>query len=159
MHLKRPSVVWLTALALVMTVVACAGGSGAGASPSPMAGQPTSGSAAGSGGQVVNVTLVDALRIEPAQIAVRAGQVDFVVTNTGTAEHEFFIGDEAAQAQHEKEMSQGGMAMDEPDGISVAPGATKTLSMFLSSAGILVGGCHVSGHYAAGMKTQITISG
>ena len=32
--------------------------------------------------------------------------VTFVVTNSGTTDHEFYLGDEDAQAEHEKEMTE-----------------------------------------------------
>lgn len=138
-------------------MVACSGSGGASPSalPSPLESAP----AAATGSQVVNVTVTDALRIEPAEIVVHTGEVDFVVTNSGAIEHEFFVGDEAAQAQHEQEMAKGGMPMDEPAGISVPPGATKTLRMIFPSVGATLAGCHVSGHYAGGMRAAITIGG
>ena len=69
----------------------------------------------------VEVTLTDALKIEPAAMAVPAGvPVTFVVTNTGAADHKFYLGDEQAQAEHEKEMAEmGGMTHDEPEGVVV----------------------------------------
>lgn len=40
--------------------------------------------------------------------------VTFVVTNTGSMDHEFYLGDEGAQAEHETKMqSMGGMGHDE----------------------------------------------
>jgi len=53
----------------------------------------------------------EAVRItfDPAQITVTEGEtVAFVVTNTGQAPHEFVIGDEAVQQEHEAEMIAGG---------------------------------------------------
>ena len=34
--------------------------------------------------------------------------VTFVVTNTGAIDHEFYLGDEDAQAEHEQEMTDDG---------------------------------------------------
>ena len=49
----------------------------------------------------VEVTLTDALAIELSSAVVPAGvPVTFVVTNTGKLEHELYLGDEAAQAEH-----------------------------------------------------------
>ncbi len=51
------------------------------------------------------------MRIEPAAITVRLGEpVTFVVTNVGVIDHEFYLGDEAAQVEHEAEMAGGAMA-------------------------------------------------
>ena len=92
-------------------------------------------------------------------MTVRAGvPVTFVVTNVGALEHEFYLGDEAAQAKHEQEMlSMGGMRHDEPEGIGVAPGKTKELTYTFASPGPMLAGCHVAGHYGAGMKSKITV--
>jgi uncharacterized cupredoxin-like copper-binding protein len=84
--------------------------------------------------------------------------VTFVVTNGGALEHEFFVGDEAAQADHDAEMlSSGGVLHDGATGIGVKPGETKELTLTLE-AGSTFAGCHVPGHYAGGMKTTITAS-
>jgi uncharacterized cupredoxin-like copper-binding protein len=86
--------------------------------------------------------------------------VTFVVTNAGALEHEFYVGDEAAQAAHEKEMSSmGGMGMSEdgPNGVGVKAGETKELTMTFTTPGSTITGCHVTGHYASGMKATITI--
>ena len=110
----------------------------------------------------IAVTLTDAFRIVPCGMTVRAGvPVTFVVTNAGGIVHEFFVGDEAAQAAHAEEMlSMGGASMhDEPDGIAVAPGETKELTHTFAAPGQYLGGCHVPGHYPAGMKTLITVTG
>jgi uncharacterized cupredoxin-like copper-binding protein len=99
------------------------------------------------------------MTIEPAEMSVPAGQpVTFVVTNVGTIEHEFFVGDEEEQQHHEAEMAaEGGMQHDEPNAISVEPGATEELTMTFPEAGTTLAGCHVPGHYPAGMKATIVI--
>ena len=109
----------------------------------------------------IEVTLTDMLKIEPAAMTVPAGQpVPFVVTNTGTVLHEFTLGDAADQEAHDREMmANGGMSMprDEPNAIGVEPGQTKELTVTFDTPGQTLAGCHVIGHYAAGMKAAITI--
>jgi uncharacterized cupredoxin-like copper-binding protein len=84
--------------------------------------------------------------------------VTFVVTNVGATDHEFYLGDERAQAEHEKAMvGMGGMTQDEPAGIGVKPGETKELTYTFAQAGPTLAGCHVAGHYGAGMEAQITV--
>jgi uncharacterized cupredoxin-like copper-binding protein len=51
----------------------------------------------------------------------------------------------------------GGMTHDEPEGIAVAPGETKELTFTFDAAGPFLAGCHVPGHYGAGMKADITV--
>jgi uncharacterized cupredoxin-like copper-binding protein len=108
----------------------------------------------------INVTLTDALRIEPSNMTVPSSvPVTFVVTNSGATDHEFFLGDEEAQAEHEVEMQQmGGMTHDEPTGIGVEPGQTKELTFTFPAPGQTLAGCHLAGHYAGGMRAAITIN-
>jgi len=169
----------LATLAVVaLLAAACSAASGTptwtfvpGASPAPAASSssaPTSGSAAASpvaspsaAAVRIEVTLTDALKIEPAAMTVPAGaSVTFVVKNTGTVLHEFTLGDEGEQMAHEQEMmASGGMSMpkDEPMAIGVQPGTTKELTVTFDKPGSMLAGCHVAGHYAAGMKATITV--
>lgn len=144
--------------AALLLVAAC---STAGVTP-PTQGRPTASPPPASPADTrIEVTLTDALKIEPASMTVPAGvAVTFVVTNSGVMEHEFYLGDEGAQAEHEKEMVEmGGMAHDEPAGIAVKPGETKELTYTFAEAGQMLAGCHVAGHYGGGMKAQITVEG
>lgn len=143
--------------ALVLVLAAC---SGAGATPSPSAPAASPSPAASAAAQRIEVKLTDALKMVPAEMTVKAGQpVTFVVTNTGAIQHEFYLGDEQAQGEHEQEMmSAGGMAMDEADGIVLKPGETKELTHTFASAGASIAGCHETGHYAGGMKAAITVN-
>jgi uncharacterized cupredoxin-like copper-binding protein len=108
----------------------------------------------------IEVALTDALRIEPANMTAPPGvPVTFVVTNTGASDHEFYLGDEAAQAEHEHEMqSMGGMMHDDVHGIGVEPGQTEELTFTFAEPGETLAGCHLAGHYAAGMKAAITVA-
>lgn len=145
--------------ALVLTLAACSSG---GSTPSPLvaAATPSAAASPSAAAQRIEVKLTDALRMEPASMTVKAGQpVTFVVTNTGAIQHEFFVGDQAAQDDHEMAMtSMATMGMDEPDGIVVKPGETMELTHTFSTAGAFVAGCHETGHYAAGMKAAITVT-
>lgn len=109
---------------------------------------------------MIAVTLSDAIRIEPAQMTVPAGTpVTFRVTNTGVLAHEFYVGDEAAQAEHEAEMvAMGGvMPHDEQNGIAVPPGETEDLTLTFRAPGELIAGCHVTNHYSGGMRATIAV--
>lgn len=141
--------------ALALIVAACSGG---GSTPSPST--PTSPSpAASAAAQRIEVTLTDSLKMEPAEMTVKAGQpITFVVTNTGAIDHEFYLGDEAMQAEQEQMMQSGEMVHDTAEGISLKPGETKELTYKFDTAGMTLAGCHVAGHYAAGMKAAITVT-
>jgi len=132
-------------------------GHDAGASPGTTLARPC----AGAEGIRIAVMIDDMLRIEPALMSVPAGvAVTFVVTNLGGIEHEFVLGDEAAPQEHEAAMRHmgGTMATDDPDAIVVAAGATKELSVVFAEPCEMIAGCHVPGHYAAGMRAVITVT-
>lgn len=146
---------------LAAFVAACTGG--ATQSPSSAASMPPSSapSAVPSAEAVrVEVRLTDEFRIEPDPMTIPVGvPVTFVVTNAGALDHEFFVGDAAAQDEHEQEMvANGGMMHDHSNAIGVKPGATKELTMTFEAATSLLAGCHIAGHYAAGMKATIEVA-
>jgi len=146
--------------AIAVLIAACSSGTGSTAAPSSAASQsPSSASSASAGATRIDVQLTDALKIEPARLTVPAGvPVTFVVTNAGLTDHEFYLGDEAAQAAHEQEMMKmGGMAHDEEMGIGVKPGETKELTVTFPAGGSILAGCHVAGHYAGAMKAVVEI--
>lgn len=149
----------LLMMSTAVLVAACSSGGGAPASP-PVPASSGPSAAASAAATRVEVTLTDALKIEPAATSVPAGvPVAFVVTNIGATDHEFYLGDEAAQAEHEKEMAEmGGMAHDEPEGIAVKAGETKEMTYTFAEAGETLAGCHVVGHYGGGMKATITVT-
>lgn len=148
------------ALALIsivaLVVAAC---SSSGASPSSVVSAPPESEATGSAETRIDVTLTDALLMQPAEMTAKAGQpVTFVVTNSGAIDHEFFLGDEAAQAEQETMMQSGEMVHDTADGISLKPGETKELRYTFETPGQMLAGCHFAGHYAGGMKATITVT-
>ncbi len=112
--------------------------------------------------RTIEVTMKD-IAYDPAAVTVKAGEtVKFVFRNDGKIRHDAFIGDEAAQAEHEKEMrEQGSDGMDGHHGdeaITVDPGQTGSLTHTFKAGDALVIGCHEVGHYAAGMKLTITVT-
>lgn len=144
------------ALALVLVVAAC---SGTGSTPSPSVTAGSSSPLPGAAAQRIEVKLTDSFTMEPAEMTVRRGQpVTFVVINTGAIEHEFYLGDEAAQGEQEQMMASGQMAHDTAESMSLKPGETKELTYTFDSAGQTLAGCHVAGHYAGGMKASISIT-
>lgn len=110
--------------------------------------------------RTIEVAQFDSYRFEPASISVTEGEtVMFKVSNQGSSVHEFVIGDDSFQDQHEEEMADmGGMAMaDEPNAVTLDPGESKALIWTFSRSGSFLYGCHVSGHYAQGMMGTIEV--
>ena len=146
--------------AIAVLAAACSTGSGTPAwsfgAPVTSAAPATPAASTAASTTRIEVTLSDSLKIEPVAMTVPAGEpVTFVVTNTGTVFHEFTLGDAADQEAHDKEMmAAGGMSMpkDEPNAIGVEPGKTKELTYTFATPGETLAGCHVIGHYLAGMK-------
>lgn len=151
---------WRSLVTLLPAILLIAGCSSAGVSSAAptTAATPSAPSATGATTRIA-VQLTDALKIEPVEMSVPAGvPVTFVVTNAGATDHEFFLGDEGAQAEHAEEMEDmGGMTHDDPMGIGVKPGGTKELTVTFPEAGSTLAGCHTAGHYSAGMKATVQI--
>jgi uncharacterized cupredoxin-like copper-binding protein len=111
-------------------------------------------------GRSVDVEMRD-IAYSPSTIAVHPGEtVTFVFHNVGQAVHEAFLGDEAAQADHEKKMESAGMGGMERHGedITVQPGRTGSLTHTFQPGQTLFIGCHEPGHYAAGMRVALAVS-
>jgi Cu+-exporting ATPase len=107
--------------------------------------------------RTIAVHATDALRFTPDQLSVNAGEtVAFEITNSGALPHEFFVGTPAQQQAHETEMSYTPSMINEP-AVDVPAGGTARLVYTFEQPGTLEYGCHVPGHYAAGMLGTITI--
>jgi len=110
--------------------------------------------------RTIEITQLDAFAFEPSELEVRMGEtVTFEVTNEGETPHEFVLGDEMKQQEHESVMQEmgGEMMLDEPNAISVEPGETKSLTWTFTEMGTLQYGCHISGHFARGMVGTIDV--
>jgi uncharacterized cupredoxin-like copper-binding protein len=79
---------------------------------------------------VVETLEEDGFAYQPPTIPIAPGEtITFEVTKPGAAEHQFVIGSQAIQDEHEEEMREEGMQMhDDPNSMSVAPGHKKTLT-------------------------------
>ena len=121
--------------------------------------------APGSAGEVdrtVTITQLDTPSFDPPSVTATAGEtIRFEITNAGADVHEFVLGDEAMQTEHGSEMDdmEGAMASGDENAVSVEPGATETLIWMFDEAGTVLYGCHVNGHYEAGMVGTIDIEG
>jgi uncharacterized cupredoxin-like copper-binding protein len=113
--------------------------------------------------RTIEIEALDTLKYDPADdITVHVGEtITFKVQNSGQLEHEFGLGTEEDQADHEQEMQEmatSGMAMhDDPNAFAMMSGETKELTWTFTEPGTVLYGCHVAGHYAAGMKGTITV--
>ena len=143
-HPRRARFLLPLALLVAVALAACSSG---GSSPSPSAAART-----------VKVTTTDQMRFEPSAFEFAVGEtVIFEVTNAGLVVHEFYVGTPEEQASHEEEMKSGHSTHDHQNSLSVDPGQTRTLQLTFAKAGSLEVGCHVPGHWDAGMRGALTV--
>ncbi|HEV7662812.1 MAG TPA: heavy metal translocating P-type ATPase [Chloroflexota bacterium] len=109
--------------------------------------------------RTIQVATTDGLRFGPDMLTVRAGEtIAFELSNPGAVPHEFFVGTAAAQQAHEREMSGGTPMHADPGQVDIPAGATARLVYTFDQPGTLEYGCHVAGHYAAGMRGTIIVT-
>lgn len=111
--------------------------------------------------RTVELAATDGLVFEPAEFTVSPGEtITFRIVNQGNVVHDFTLGDQAVQDQHEAEMEEmGDMVHDQPNAVTIPGGETVELTWAFPESGTVLIGCHQPGHYAAGMKGQITVNG
>jgi uncharacterized cupredoxin-like copper-binding protein len=120
--------------------------------------------------RTIEIRTANQLVFDPDEITVAKDEtVTFSISNDGDLPHDFVIGDEAAQQEHAEEMAEtaetNGTTMEESEhddanAVTVPPGQTVELTWVFDGevAGLLYG-CHVPGHYEAGMAGHITLEG
>jgi uncharacterized cupredoxin-like copper-binding protein len=112
--------------------------------------------AAADGPRTVNVR-IHYSKFEPIRFAFEPGEtVTFVVENTDPIDHEFILGDESVQLAHERGTEA--YHPPRPGEMSVPAGETATTTYTFAQAGELILGCHLPGHYAFGMRADVTIA-
>ncbi|WP_370327605.1 plastocyanin/azurin family copper-binding protein [Euzebya sp.] len=117
---------------------------------------------AGEASRTIEIEADDDFTFDPAEVEVEAGEtVTFSVTNVGQLEHDFTLGDAETQQAHEEEMAE----MDdmdhgaaEPNALTIPPGETVETTWTFTQPGEILIGCHVPGHYDAGMRGTVTIA-
>lgn len=113
--------------------------------------------------RTIEVTVDNSFAFTPAEFDVVPGEVvTFQVTNIGDLEHEFVLGDEAAQRQMEVAMAEGDGhahlgAMS--NAVTIHPGEDAELTWrFPDEAMTVLVGCHVADHWEAGMRGSVTVA-
>jgi Cu+-exporting ATPase len=109
--------------------------------------------------RTIQVNATDTLRFVPDVLMVRAGEtIAFEISNPGVLPHEFYLGTVAEQQAHEREMAGGAHMHAEPGQVDVPAGKPVRLVYTFDHPGVLEYGCHVPGHYPAGMRGTITVT-
>jgi len=109
--------------------------------------------------RVVNVTMTDEMRFQPAQVTVARGEtILFVVRNTGQLRHEMSLGTMDELLEHAKVMEKHPeMEHDDPNAVTVDPGKSKTIVWKFTKPGTFDFACLIPGHLAGGMKGRIVV--
>lgn len=125
-----------------------------------------SGYAYGEPGVAANVTrtveldAADTMRFTPSSVVVQQGEtIRFVIRNSGQVPHEFSLGTVKELQEHYAVMKKfPNMVHDEPNKISLQPGAQGEVIWHFTQVGSVHFACLHVGHYDAGMKGQIQVS-
>lgn len=102
---------------------------------------------------VVEVVM-DECSYRPRRVQVPAGvPVVLEVVNVGKVDHEIVIGDQHVQDEAEEAMAGGGHSHDgDVPSLYLGPGERGTLEVTFEQPGTLLLGCHIPGHWDAGMQ-------
>jgi uncharacterized cupredoxin-like copper-binding protein len=111
----------------------------------------------------IDVRMDDTMRFAPDTLQVQAGEtIRFVVHNAGKVAHELVLGTDEDIRAHAEDMKKGTDHSHSHAGaaaISVAPGQTGELVVTFPKTGTLQMACLIPGHYEAGMKGQLKVTG
>lgn len=137
----------LRVLGIVLLAASCASGEPSGSVPE----------------DGIEITMRDSV-FDPKHVTVKRGEpVTFVFVNRGSLEHEAFIGSAKEQEAHAREMAEAddgghGGHGETSSGVTVKPGRSEMLEHTFTEAGDTLIGCHVPGHYDAGMRVEVTVT-
>jgi len=109
--------------------------------------------------RTIEIKTLDRMKYDPASLTLNRGEiVRLVVTNTGRLRHEATIGSAAEQQAHAAEMKAApDISHDSPNSVIVEPGQTKELIWRFDQPGRFEIGCHIPGHYQAGMIAEVIV--
>ena len=110
--------------------------------------------------RTVSISMSDAMRFDPARIAVKQGDtIRFVLVNTGALAHEMVLGTPKSLGEHAAAMAKSThMEHEAADAAQVAAGKTGELLWTFNRAGEFEFACMVAGHYQAGMRGKIIVT-
>ncbi len=110
---------------------------------------------------VMKETAGGEMLFKPSMVSFEAGQtIQFSIKNVGKLDHEFVLDEHHALMEHKKAMEKfPEMEHDDPNSVRLEPGEKGEIIWKFSNAGEFEFGCLIPGHYDAGMKGAIKISG
>lgn len=110
--------------------------------------------------RTVDVKMTDAMRFEPASIAVKKGEtIRFVVSNDGKLKHEMVLGTTSELKEHAAMMQKmTNMEHADPNAVELEAGKKGELVWHFTKAGTFDFACLQPGHFEAGMKGKINVA-
>lgn len=149
---------FLATTALFLSTSALAAGSHAGGHGEDAIGKPGKASKVS---RTVQVDMTDNMRFSAAAVTAKQGEtIRFVVKNSGMMKHEMVLGTEKDLKEHYEQMKKNPeMEHAEPNMVTLAPGKTGEIIWQFTKAGKVDFACLQPGHYEAGMKGLVTVSG
>lgn len=111
--------------------------------------------------RTVTVDMSDAMRFTPSSITVKEGEtIRLVIKNSGKLKHELVLGTEKALKDHYEVMKKHPeMEHADPNMVTLAPGKTGEVVWQFTKAGKVNFACLQPGHFEAGMKGMVTVTG
>ena len=110
--------------------------------------------------RLIKVSASDDMRFKfSRELNLNDGDViTFVISNKGKVPHEFSIGNEKEQKNHQIMMRKNpSMVHSDGNSVTIKPGETKKLTWKFKGDGLVVFACNIPGHYEAGMYKKVRI--
>ena len=111
--------------------------------------------------RTVTVDMTDDMRFHASKIAAKQGEtIRFIVKNSGKIPHEMVLGTVKDLKEHYEVMKKNPeMEHADDNMVTVAPGKSGEIIWHFTQAGPVDFACLQPGHYDAGMKGQVHVSG
>ena len=111
--------------------------------------------------RTVTVNMLDSMRFTPQSITGKQGEtIKFIVKNSGKVKHEMVLGTEKELKEHYEVMKKNPeMEHADDNQITVQPGKSGEIIWRFTKAGKVNFACLQPGHYDAGMKGFVTVTG
>ena len=151
-------IVGLSATLLASTAFASGDHAGGHHSDAGAIGQPGN---AAKVSRTITLDMTDAMRFSPAEITAKQGEtIKFVVRNSGKLKHEMVLGTEKELQEHAEVMKKNPeMEHADENMVTVQPGKSGEIIWQFTKAGKIRFACLQPGHYDAGMKGVVLVSG
>ncbi len=151
-------IVGLSATLLASTAFASGDHAGGHHSDAGAIGQPGN---AAKVSRTITLDMTDAMRFSPAEITAKQGEtIKFVVRNSGKLKHEMVLGTEKELQEHAEVMKKNPeMEHADENMVTVQPGKSGEIIWQFTKAGKIRFACLQPGHYDAGMKGVVVVSG